>query len=126
MRLNLILVGKLYEAKLKVNNTKYLPKEQMMQEEERIFWILSIGDAQYFITYIDDHFRKVKLKCLRIDNDGEYVGQFDVYYKTCGISHEECFYLPLSNVEATLQFHHNHFAIPPQLLHNSVISAKVQ
>ena len=77
----------------------------------------SLGGAQYFVTFIDDHSRKVwvyplkmksqvlqafkelhasveretgrKLKCLRTDNGGEYRGPFEDYCKTHGIRHEK-------------------------------------
>nr|KYP31853.1 Retrovirus-related Pol polyprotein from transposon TNT 1-94 [Cajanus cajan] len=77
----------------------------------------SIGGAQYFVTFIDDHSRKVwvyplktkdqvlqafkefhalveratgrKLKCIRTDNGGEYLGPFEYYCKTHGIRHEK-------------------------------------
>ena len=77
----------------------------------------SLGGAQYFVTFIDDHSKKVwvyllktkdqvlqafkefhasverasrkKLKCLRTDNGGEYRGPFEDYCKTHGIRHEK-------------------------------------
>ncbi|RDX97941.1 hypothetical protein CR513_19216, partial [Mucuna pruriens] len=77
----------------------------------------SLGGAQYFVTFIDDHSRKLwvyplkrkdevlrafkefhasveretgkKLKCLRSDNGGEYRGPFEHYCKTQGIRHEK-------------------------------------
>ena len=77
----------------------------------------SLGSAQYFVTFIDDHSRKVwvhllkmkdqvlqafkefhasvkrasgrKLKCLRTDNGREYRGPFEDYCKTHGIKHEK-------------------------------------
>ncbi|WVY90442.1 hypothetical protein V8G54_035956 [Vigna mungo] len=62
----------------------------------------SLGGAQYFVTFIDDHSRKLwefhasveretgrKLKCLRSDNGGEYRGPFEHYCKTHGIKHEK-------------------------------------
>jgi len=77
----------------------------------------SLGGSQYFVTFIDDHSRKVwvyplkmkdqvlqvfkelhasverasgrKLKCLRIDNGGEYIGPFAAYCKSHGIRHEK-------------------------------------
>ena len=77
----------------------------------------SLGGAQYFVTFIDDHSRKVwvyplkmkdqvlqtfkefhasveretgrKLKCLRSDNGGEYRGPFEAYCKVHGIQHEK-------------------------------------
>ena len=77
----------------------------------------SLGGAQYFVTFIDDHSRKLwvyplktkdqvlqafkefhasveratgrKLKCLRTDNGGEYLGPFEHYCKTHGIRHEK-------------------------------------
>ena len=73
----------------------------------------SLCGAQYFVTFIDDHPRKVwvyplkkkdqvlqtfrefdasveqetrrKLKCLRSDNGGEYKGLFEAYCKAHGI-----------------------------------------
>lgn len=77
----------------------------------------SLGGSQYFVTFIDDHSRKVwvyplktkdqvlqvfkefhasverasgrKLKCLRTDNGGEYIGTFAAYCKSHGIRHEK-------------------------------------
>ncbi|WVZ17355.1 hypothetical protein V8G54_010337 [Vigna mungo] len=77
----------------------------------------SLGGAQYFVTFIDDHSKKLwvyplkrkdevlrifkefhasveretgrKLKCLRSDNGGEYRGPFEHYCKTHGIKHEK-------------------------------------
>ena len=77
----------------------------------------SLGDARYFVTFINDHFRKVwvyplkmkdpvlqtfkefhasieretgrKLKCLRLDNGGEYKGPFEAYCKAHGIRHKK-------------------------------------
>ena len=76
----------------------------------------SLGGALYFVTFIDDHSRKVwvytlrtkdevadvfkqfhmsveretgkKLKCIRTDNGGEYTGSFDEYCKALGIRHQ--------------------------------------
>ncbi|CAN1245512.1 Retrovirus-related Pol polyprotein from transposon TNT 1-94 [Linum grandiflorum] len=76
----------------------------------------SLGGARYFATFIDDHSRKTwvyvlktkdqvldvfkrflalveretgqKLKCLRTDNGGEYIGPFDAYCKEKGIRHQ--------------------------------------
>ncbi|KAG7553078.1 Zinc finger CCHC-type superfamily [Arabidopsis thaliana x Arabidopsis arenosa] len=76
----------------------------------------SLGGASYFVTFIDDHSRKLwvftmrtkdqvlgyfkqfvalverqtgkKLKCIRSDNGGEYSGPFDVYCKEHGIRHQ--------------------------------------
>ncbi|KAE8658916.1 hypothetical protein F3Y22_tig00116965pilonHSYRG00268 [Hibiscus syriacus] len=73
----------------------------------------SIGGALYFLTFIDDHSRKVwvhllkskdqvldafkefhalveretgrKIKCVRYENGGEYGGPFEAYYKKYGI-----------------------------------------
>jgi len=75
----------------------------------------SLGGAQYFVTFIGDHSKKVwvypwktkdqvpqtfyefqasieqeterKLKCLRLDNGGEYRGPFEAYCKAHGIQH---------------------------------------
>jgi len=77
----------------------------------------SLGSALYFVTFIDDHSRKVwvsllrskdevlktfkefhmrekletdqKLKCIRFDNGGEYRGPFEAYYKLHGIRLEK-------------------------------------
>ncbi|WVZ15791.1 hypothetical protein V8G54_013357 [Vigna mungo] len=77
----------------------------------------SLGRAQYFVTFIDDHSRKLwvyplkrkdevlrifkefhtsveretskKLRYLRSDNDGEYRGPFEHYCKAHGIRHEK-------------------------------------
>lgn len=77
----------------------------------------SLGGALYFVTFIDDHSRKVwvyllktkdnvlaafkefhamverqtnkKLKCVRADNGGEYCGPFEEYCKTFGIRLEK-------------------------------------
>lgn len=76
----------------------------------------SIGGAEYFVTFIYDFSRKVwayvlkskdqvlavfkqfqasveretaeKIKCLRTDNGGEYIGPFDAYCKEQGIRHQ--------------------------------------
>ena len=73
----------------------------------------TVGSALYFVTFIDDHSRKVwgfalktkdqvldafkelhvrieretwrKLKVVRADNGGEYRGSFETYYKLHGI-----------------------------------------
>jgi len=78
--------------------------------------VRSIGDAKYFVTFIDDFSRKVwafplkskdqvlsvfkqfqasveretkkKIKCIRTDNGGEYIGLFDAYCKEQGIRHQ--------------------------------------
>ena len=75
------------------------------------------GGALYFVTFIDDHSRKVwaytlktkdqvldvfkhfhakveretrkKLKCIRSDNGGEYIGPFDEYCCSQGIKHQK-------------------------------------
>ena len=75
------------------------------------------GGASYFVTFIDDSSRKVwvyglktkdevlgvfknfhamveretgkKLKCVRSDNGGEYIGPFEEYCKQYGIRHEQ-------------------------------------
>ncbi|GJX01730.1 retrovirus-related pol polyprotein from transposon TNT 1-94 [Tanacetum coccineum] len=72
----------------------------------------TLGGCSYFVTFIDDHSRKVwvytlktkdqvldvfkqfhalverqtgkKLKCIRSDNGGEYIGPFDAYYREHG------------------------------------------
>jgi len=77
----------------------------------------SFSGALYFVTFIDDHSRKVwisllrskhevleafkefhmmveretgqKLKCIQADNGGEYRGPFEAYYKLCGIRFEK-------------------------------------
>jgi hypothetical protein len=74
------------------------------------------GGARYFVTFIDDHSRKVwvyplktkdqvfvvfkqfhasveretdkKLKCVRTDNGGEFMGDFKHYCISNGIRHE--------------------------------------
>lgn len=74
---------------------------------------LTLGGAAYFVTFIDDHSRKLwvyflktkdqvlnvfkqfqvsverqtgkKLKCIRSDNGGEYIGPFDEYCRQQGI-----------------------------------------
>ena len=78
--------------------------------------VRSIGDAKYFVTFIDDFSRKVwafplkskdqvlsvfkqfqasveretkkKIKCIRTNNGGEYIGPFDAYCKEQGIRHQ--------------------------------------
>ncbi|KFK32108.1 hypothetical protein AALP_AA6G199700 [Arabis alpina] len=77
----------------------------------------SLGGASYFVTFIDDHSRKLwvytmktkdyvlgyfkhfvalverqtgkKLKCIRSDNGGEYSGPFDAYCREHGIRHQK-------------------------------------
>ncbi|GAA0170796.1 hypothetical protein LIER_24980 [Lithospermum erythrorhizon] len=77
----------------------------------------TIGGGSYFVTFIDGYSRKVwayvlrtkdqvfehfkelhvmleretgkSLKCVRTDNRGEYIGQFDQYCKSKGIRHEQ-------------------------------------
>ena len=76
----------------------------------------TIGGARYFVTFIDDHSRKVwaytlrtkdqvadvfkqfhasveretgkPLKCIRTDNGGEYMGSFHWYCRNHGIRHQ--------------------------------------
>ena len=76
----------------------------------------TLGGSVYFVTFIDDHSRKLwvytlktkdqvlsvfklfqalveretgkKLKCIRTDNGGEYLGPFDAYCKMHGIRHQ--------------------------------------
>ena len=78
--------------------------------------VRSIGGALYFVTFIDDYSRKLwvrmlkskdkvfdvfkefhvsveretgkKLKCIRTDNGGEYLGSFDAYCREQGIKHQ--------------------------------------
>lgn len=77
----------------------------------------SLGGSLYFVTFIDDHSRKLwvytlkrkdqvldvfkqfqaaveretgkKLKCIRTDNGGEYSGPFDEYCRQQGIRHQK-------------------------------------
>ncbi|GKA42824.1 putative RNA-directed DNA polymerase [Tanacetum coccineum] len=77
----------------------------------------TLGGCLYFVTFIDDHSRKVwvytlktkdqvldvfkqfyalverqtgkKLKCIRSDNGGEYIGPFDAYCREHGIEHQK-------------------------------------
>ncbi|KAA0040427.1 Retrovirus-related Pol polyprotein from transposon TNT 1-94 [Cucumis melo var. makuwa] len=74
----------------------------------------SLGGALYFVTFTDDHSRKIwvytlktkdqvfkqfhasveretgeKLKCIRTDNGGEYCGPFDEYCRNHGIRHQK-------------------------------------
>ena len=76
--------------------------------------VISLGGAEYYVTFIDDHSGKVwafvlktkdqvfqqfqakvgretgrKLKCVRSDNGGEYRGSFEAYCKTQGIKLEK-------------------------------------
>ena len=81
------------------------------------FKVKSKGGALYFATFIDDHSRKIwvyplkskdqvfdvfkqfqalserptgkKLRCIRTDNGGEYIGPFDNYCKSQGILHQK-------------------------------------
>ena len=78
--------------------------------------VSTLGGARYFVTFIDDHSRKVwayalrtkdcvleafklfranverqtgrTLKCIRSDNSGEYRGPFEKFCKENGIKHE--------------------------------------
>ncbi|KAJ9552680.1 hypothetical protein OSB04_016725 [Centaurea solstitialis] len=77
----------------------------------------TLGGCSYFVTFINDHSRKVwvytlkskdqvfdvfkqfhasverqtgkKLKCIRTDNGGEYIGPFDAYCREHGIRHQK-------------------------------------
>lgn len=77
----------------------------------------SNGGASHFVTFIDDHSRKVwlyllktkgqvldafkefhtlveretrqKIKCVRFDNGGKYRGPFEAYCRRCGIMLEK-------------------------------------
>ncbi|GKD42326.1 putative RNA-directed DNA polymerase [Tanacetum coccineum] len=77
----------------------------------------TLSGCSYFVTFIDDHSRKVwvytlktkyqvldvfkqfhtlverqtgkKLKCIRSDNEGEYIGPFDAYCREHGIQHQK-------------------------------------
>lgn len=77
----------------------------------------TLGGCSYFVTFIDDHSRKVwvytlkskdqvfdvfkqfhalverqtgkKLKCIRTDNGGEYIGPFNAYCREQGIRHQK-------------------------------------
>ncbi|GJU25787.1 putative RNA-directed DNA polymerase [Tanacetum coccineum] len=77
----------------------------------------TLGGCSYFVTFIDDHSRKVwvytlktkdqvldvfkqfhalverqtgkKLKCIRSDNGGEYIGPFDAYCREHEIQHQK-------------------------------------
>ena len=77
----------------------------------------TLGGSLYFVTFIDDHSRKIwvytlktkdkvldvfkqfhalverqsgeKLKCIRTDNGGEYSGPFDEYCRQHGILHQK-------------------------------------
>ena len=77
----------------------------------------TLGGSLYFVTFIDDHSRKIwvytlktkdqvlnvfkqfhalverqtglKLKCIRTDNGGEYTGPFDDYCREQGIRHQK-------------------------------------
>ena len=77
----------------------------------------TLGGSLYFVTFIDDHSRKIwvytlktkdqvldvfkqfhalverqsgeKLKCIRTDNGGEYSGPFDEYCRQHGIRHQK-------------------------------------
>ena len=79
--------------------------------------VRTLGSALYFVTFIDDHSRKVwaytlktkdqvldvfkhfqanveretgrQMKCVRSDNGGEYIGPFDQYCINHGIRHEK-------------------------------------
>nr|GEV02725.1 retrovirus-related Pol polyprotein from transposon TNT 1-94 [Tanacetum cinerariifolium] len=77
----------------------------------------TLGGCSYFVTFIDDHSRKVwvytlntkdqvldvfkqfhalverqtgkKLKCIQTDNEGEYIGPFDAYCIEHGMQHQK-------------------------------------
>nr|GFA75333.1 retrovirus-related Pol polyprotein from transposon TNT 1-94 [Tanacetum cinerariifolium] len=51
----------------------------------------TLGVCSYFVTFIDDHSRKTgkKLKCIRSDNGGEYIGPFDAYCGEHEIQHQK-------------------------------------
>ncbi|GKF68622.1 putative RNA-directed DNA polymerase [Tanacetum coccineum] len=50
----------------------------------------TLGGCSYVVTFIDDHSRKGrKLKCIRSDNGGEYIGPFDEYCREHGIQHQK-------------------------------------
>ncbi|GKB69948.1 putative RNA-directed DNA polymerase [Tanacetum coccineum] len=54
----------------------------------------TLGGCSYFVTFIDDHSRKLrveqkKLKCIRTDNEGEYIGPFYAYCREHGIQHQK-------------------------------------
>ncbi|GJT05141.1 putative RNA-directed DNA polymerase [Tanacetum coccineum] len=49
----------------------------------------TLGGCSYFVTFIDDHSRKRKTKCIRTDNRGEYIGPFDAYCREHGIQHQK-------------------------------------
>ena len=108
------LVGKAHRVAFHTNPPSRRPNViDLMHNNVRIMQTRTIGDTLYFVTFIDDHSRKVwgfalktkdqvldsfkelhaiieretsrKLKAIRADNGGEYKGPFECYCKLHGI-----------------------------------------
>ncbi|GAA0152202.1 hypothetical protein LIER_10741 [Lithospermum erythrorhizon] len=111
-------MGKQHRVKFnKVSQRRNAILELMYSDVCGPMKVKTMGGNSYFIRYIDDYSRKVSifalktkdqvcetfkylhqlveretkniLKCIRIDNGGEYIGDFDRYCKSKGIRHEQ-------------------------------------
>jgi 5'-3' exoribonuclease 2 len=103
-------VGKQHRVAFKSQAPHKKPKVlDLVHSDVCKMFVRSMGGAKYFVTFIDDFSRKVwvyvfktkdqvlslfkqfpvsveretekKIKCLRTDNGGEYIGPFDAYFK---------------------------------------------
>ncbi|RDX71863.1 hypothetical protein CR513_48732, partial [Mucuna pruriens] len=95
------LLGKQHRVSFKRPNYARRKKTYSRSCSFRVISKRSIDGAQYFVTFIDNHSRKVwefhanvergskrKLKSLRTDNNEECIDQLEVYCKTHGTRHE--------------------------------------
>ncbi|GJX70822.1 putative RNA-directed DNA polymerase [Tanacetum coccineum] len=97
----------------------------------------TLGGCSYFVTFIDDHSRKVwvytlktkdqvldvfkhihalverqtrkKLKCIRTDNRGEYIGPFNAYCREHGIQTSKDSHRRKWGTDVMIQFHKENF-----------------